>query len=450
MLRSLLLGSLCVAALVSPARANGRLPGTSTINFQRGNESHVVAGMTFGVLWSKDGGASWQWMCEDALPYGGMYDPDYVYTSAGTLFATTFEGLRVNRDGCTFAASVLSPPPPELKFFSSITQASDGAIYAVAADPMDSAVYKSTDDGVTFGTPTVVGMKGDWWETLEVAPSDPSRLYLSGYRFVPDPGGGGAVKAHLLFKSTNGGQSFTALPTSAFVTMPNSTIEIVGVGKTNPDLVFAKVVLSDNAISDTLYRSTDGGATWTAVRTTQGAMAFVVRGNGELVIGTTNQGAFKSTNNGTTWTELVGAPHINCLAENSAGEVWACTQNYGIPQVPTDGFGIMKSTDLATWTGVLKYQEIDQPVACGTETLQYTKCDRPADLRLGWCGLCAQLGCDPQRDCGAAGDGAPDAGTEPPPGDNKGCCDASGEGAPGLLALAGAVGMVLLRRRRRN
>jgi len=450
MLRSLLLGCLGVAALASPVLANGRPPATSTINFRRGMESHIVAGMTFGVLWSKDGGATWQWMCEDALPYGGMYDPDYVYTAAGTLFATTFDGLKVNRDGCTFAPSVLSPALPELKFFSTIAQGSDGAIYAAAADPMDNRIYKSTDDGAAFPTSPAVGQLGDWWQTLEVAPSNANRLYLSGYRFVQNPGGG-ATKVNLLFTSTNGGGSWTALPTGGLATMPNSTIEIVGISRTNADVVFAKVTLSDNAISDTVYRSDNGGQAWTPILTKQGAISFVVRGSGELVAGTQNQGTFKSTNNGTTWTEVTGAPHINCLAENAAGEVWACTQNFGIPQVPMDGFGIMKTTDLATWTGVLKFQEIDQPVACAQDTLQYMRCDHPVDPRLGWCGLCAQFGCDPKRECPSdIPEGAPpDGGTEPP-GDKKGCCDTSGDAAPGVLALVGAVGMVLLRRRRRT
>src|SRR5262245_59018704 len=105
-MRRLLLGSLCVTALAvlaglaRDARANGRPAGTSTITFQRGLETTIVAGMTFGVLVSKDGGATWDWMCEDAVGYGGMYDPDYAVTSSGAVFATTFDGLKVMRDGC--------------------------------------------------------------------------------------------------------------------------------------------------------------------------------------------------------------------------------------------------------------------------------------------------------------------------------------------------------------
>ncbi|HET9483601.1 MAG TPA: MYXO-CTERM sorting domain-containing protein, partial [Xanthomonadales bacterium] len=171
--------------------------------------------------------------------------------------------------------------------------------------------------------------------------------------------------------------------------------------------------------------------------------------SGELVAGTTNQGTFRRAANAatpTSWDELANAPHINCLVENSAGEVWACTQNYGIPGIPMDGFGIMKTTDLVTWTGVLRYQEIFEPVACPEDTLQYTKCDRPPAQGgpLGWCGLCAQLGCDPKRNCMIEPDGAPQK-------PKDGCCSTGDNSSgPAALGFSTVVGIVLLRRRRRR
>ena len=87
-----------------------------------------------------------------------------------------------------------------------------------------------------------------------------------------------------------------------------------------------------------------------------------------------------------TWTVLANAPHIGCLHLDSAGTVWACTQNYASPQLnlPSDGFGIMKSDDLLTWTGVLKYEDIQAPVACAAARSKKTNacsaiwiCSRP-------------------------------------------------------------------------
>src|SRR6188472_1463879 len=101
----IVLAGLLVAGLAATANANGRDPYTSTINFRHGNDQHIIAGMTFGAIVSKDGGATWQWLCERTIGYGGQYDPDYVYATSGAIFATTFDGLKVMRDGCTFNAT---------------------------------------------------------------------------------------------------------------------------------------------------------------------------------------------------------------------------------------------------------------------------------------------------------------------------------------------------------
>ncbi len=422
--------------------ANGRSPATATIHFRRGMEHEIAVGLTFGLLVSRDSGATWHWMCEDAIGYGGTYDPDYELTSSGALFATTFDGVKVMRDGCTFG------PTAGTKFVSAVAQGADGKLYHAAADtpsttnPGDSRIYRSDDDGMTWPISAMPGVLNDWWQSLEVTPSNPGRLYLTGYRFVPIPGGG-TTKVFLLFRSDDAGQSWQALPTNQLATMSNSTIEIAGISHTDPDLVFARVKLEDNAAADALYRSTDGGMTWTRILRKPTAIAFVVRRNGELLAATQASGAVRSTDNGTTWTDLVSVPHINCLAENSAGEVWACTQNYGAMQVPSDGYGIMKSTDLVTWTGVLKYQQIKAPVACAAGTVQRDKCD--AQL---WSGLCGQLGCEPAP---PGGDGPMDPPTAPEPDPRgQGCCDSRTTHAPGALLLVLVAGVLLLRPRRRS
>jgi photosystem II stability/assembly factor-like uncharacterized protein len=443
--RALALSGLLASLVAShDAAANGRPPGTSTLHFRRGQEREIAAGMSFGLLLSKDNGATWYWMCETAVGYGGTYDPDYELTSTGALFATTFNGLKVQRDGCLFQQQ------SGANFVSTITQGSDGKLYYGAAEPAqsgspgDAKIYRSADDGVTWAPSTSPpGMVGDWWSSLEVAPSSPSRLYLSGYRFVSSPSGN--VKQFLLFRSDDAGDTWTQLPTTQLATMPNSTIEIAGISYTDPNVVFARVKLADNSISDAIYRSTDAGATWTLILTKSSSISFLVRRQtGELVAATQTLGAVRSTDNGATWIDLVSPPHINCLAENSAREVWACTQNYGGVQSMSDGAGIMKSTDLATWTPVLRYQDIKAPVACPDGTPQRQSCD----LEL-WCGLCSQLGCQSGRPECAPVTG-PDAGGVGGGGGGKGCCESSVTAAPGALLLVIGVGVVLLRRPRRR
>src|ERR1043165_109243 len=140
------LAVLFVTALASTAWANGRDPYVVSVHFKKGAEQNVIAGATFGLLISHDGGTTWQWMCEKAIGYGGMWDPDYEYTASDAIFATTFDGVKVMRNRCDFTAA-----PQGSTFVSRVEQSPDGTIYVSASDSTigDSQIYKSTDDGMT-------------------------------------------------------------------------------------------------------------------------------------------------------------------------------------------------------------------------------------------------------------------------------------------------------------
>ena len=436
-MRRIALATALLVLAVADAAANGRPPGTSTINFRQQHESDVIVGLTFGAIISHDSGATWHYFCEDAIGYGGMYDPDYAYSRTGKIFATTFNGLKVNKDGCVFEGT-----PEGMKFVSSEEMGPDGALYVGMADPADSDIYKSTDDGATFPAMAMPGMINDWWQSIKIAPSDVQRVYLTGYRFVPSTvPDAGTVKQFLLFTSTTGGATWTPMAMDVITADQNSAIDIAGISKTDPKLVFVRVRLENGIAGDALYRSSDAGQTWKKILAKGDALgAFVVRANGDLVAGTPTLGAQLSHDNGDTWVPLANPPHLSCLVENAAGEVWGCTQNYGSMQVPGDNFGIMKTTDLVTWTGVLKYQDIAAPVACPAGTPQKDKCEATI-----WCGLKTQLGLTSTAiPCGAPLAEAP----QPPV--KKGCCDSGAGAAPGALGLGLVIGILVIRPRRRR
>jgi hypothetical protein len=190
-----------------------------------------------------------------------------------------------------------------------------------------------------------------------------------------------------------------------------------------------------------LYRSRDKGATWHRIEhKTVPIRGFVVRSNGDLVVATQALGAEVSIDDGDNWTPLAGAPHITCLVENAAHEVWACTQNYGFSSLQPDGAGVMKTTDLITWTKVLHYEDMTDAVSCTAGTVQQDTCV------TAWCGVCAQLGCQPSPSYGC-----PVASEAPifrPPA-RAGCCD-TGSGGEAPVALALGLGTLLLRPRRRR
>ena len=454
-----LVGLLVIGASAAPALANGRPAGTSTINFKLGDETKIVAGMTFGMVESEDNGQTWHWMCEAAIRYGGMYDPDYAYTSTGAVFATTFDGALVRRDACNFNPSSFGMGV----FVSTLALGPDGAVYfglaqpanTTTGDPGDAKIYKSTDDGVTFPTSASIGQVNDWWSSIEVAPSDPQRVYVTGYRLV------GAGRTFLLFRSDNGGTSYTAMGMTGLTPTANSTIDVVAVSKTNPDIVFARITfLTDGAIGDGIFRSINGGQTWQKIVEKDAEIAFTVRANGDYVIGTKPYGISVARNPGTgnvTWEDIASSPHANCVVENTAGELWACTQNFGSPGVMSDDAGIMKTTDYTTWTKVLRYQDIAGPVPCAAGTLQEDSCvlADPQTKISQWCTIRQMFGipADPTC-CPSVVDGEVKAcagetdGTITP--SKPGCCDNNAAGAPAGLLSGVVAGGILLRRRKKR
>ena len=448
---------MLLVTAAAPAFANGRPAGTSTINFKRGDETKIAAGMTFGMVESEDGGATWRWMCENAIRYGGNYDPDYAYTSTGAIFATTFDGALVRRDTCSFNPSTFGMGV----FVSTIAQGADGALYfglaqpanPTTSDPGDAKIYRSDDNGMTFPISASIGQVNDWWSSIEVAPGEPQRVYITGYRLV------GNGREFLLFRSDNGGTSYTPMGMTGLTPSTNSTIDIVGISKTNPDIVFARITfLDETSIGDGIFRSINGGQTWTKIVEKDAEIAFAIRANGDYVIGTKPYGVSVARNPGTgpvTWEDLAGSPHVNCLVENSAGELWACTQNFGSPGTQSDDAGIMKTTDLATWTKVLRYQDI-APLECAVGTLQQDTCvgEDPQTHISQWCtlrtmfGIAADPTCCPSvvdgevKACAGAADG--------PTGNKPGCCDSNAAGGPVGLLSGLVVGGILLRRRRQR
>jgi hypothetical protein len=97
------LGSMLWSGCDHDARANGRFPATVNVHVRADDQDFILVPATFGLLLSKNGGQSFQWVCEEAIGYGGTYDPDYAVAADGRIFATTFAGLRVSTDsGCTF------------------------------------------------------------------------------------------------------------------------------------------------------------------------------------------------------------------------------------------------------------------------------------------------------------------------------------------------------------
>ena len=443
--------ALLALSLLIPgsAAANGRFPASSNVRFQPGNPERILLGVTFGLLLSDDGGESFRWVCENAVGYGGTYDPDYVIDAEGSIYATTFTGLKVSRDGgCTFSAVSLQDAggaPVTDVWVGEVERGSDGRLWAATSTgsaPND--VYVSSD-GQTF---KYAGLHDDiaWWKSLRVAPGDPNRVYVSGFR-VPLIGDDKEVvepARALLYRTTDGGATWEELPVDSFAFGAQPNLVIDAISPTDADLVFARAVAALDPFGDVLYRSTDGGKSWEGVLDFGGAIGDVlIRSDGETVIAASVEACVddppEATKGCVRISDERGAPgsfrappaepKASCLGESGDGTLYACGANW-----EPDLFALGRSESGETWEPVIRFGEIAGPLACPMESEQFTCAG--AD----WPMLCEQLGiCAASPDAGPGA--AADAGLTVCADDS---CDEKSCGCQSSGAVAGSLFLLLL------
>jgi photosystem II stability/assembly factor-like uncharacterized protein len=381
--------SAVIAATAGVAMANGRPPAANDVQFRPGGQETIVVPATFGVFASFDGGATFAWMCEESIGYGGTFDPDIAVHGDGVIYATTSDsGLRATRDsGCTWE---LVSGPFGANLVSQVEIGPDGSVWAAASAALDNSVYVSRDDGQTFTATSLVHDEA-FWISLRTAPSDLDRVYVSGY-VVSAMGAGDAGPPppyNALYRTADGGDTWTALPTDDFALNTDSRIVFAGVSPTDPDLVFARVDKAAVPIGDAIYRSTDGGDTWTnVVQIADAAPAFAIRSDGTSVIaGSRFDGVRVSTDAGQNWTRPAQEPYMGCVGERADGVLFSCGSNWA-----PDFFALARSDTWDSWQSVFAFADNVGPVSCDAGTIQHDTCEVEI-----WPELCMQMGICPVK-----------------------------------------------------
>ena len=375
------------AALPRPADANGRYPQSVSVHFQPGNSQRIVVGATFGMLLSEDDGATWRWTCEQNIGYGGIFDPTYEVSAQGTLYATTFDGLSISHDnGCTwkYADGGLTG-----HWASDVQIGKDGAVWVTTSSGgMPNDVFVSKNDGTSFQSKGLLHDRA-WWKSVRVAPSDPRRIYVTGYQVAAMPldDSGEPQPTPLFYRSDDGGDHWTDMN---FSFAGESQFLLLGVSPTDPDVVFGRI---NGAVKDTLLRSDNGGMSWTQALTFAGdgadLVAFVIRADGQHVIaGTINFGAMASDDGGLLWHDLspdpmIKPPRMACIGERpSDGALFTCGANWN-----PDKMALGRSSDGGkTWQKLMRFIEIDDELACPAGSGHVSKC---AGI---WQGIACQFG----------------------------------------------------------
>lgn len=407
--------------------------------------SKVAIQTTFGLVvgnWTDPSPGTWRWICPDAMGSLDIEDPSTFFLDEDTLLMPGFDGMTLGtNDACDWvpAADALSNVPV---FSGARSPNSTEVAFALTSRPSaPNAVYSSVDRGRTWA-PTGDELSGAArYDSMVVAPSDASRIYVGGSVVSFDPS---VPSQAYVFRSDDGGATWTS--TTATMSLGERSFRIHGVDPSNPDRLLASF---GSAFSGRLVASDDGGRSFQDVLELPSLDALEWSADGATVVvsGAELGGVWRSNDRGQTFENVRNDLHLLCL-HYIGDELWGCGGLEPETQV-TRSFD-----DGETWAPVLTFEtDIDVVVPCSADTTVGEVCPAAvAELRddfdlppLG--GTDAGVGADSGRDAGVSTDvgspdasasGPPDAGvSNPAPAPNRG----SGEGCaattlPTLLWLA--------------
>ncbi len=226
-------------------------------------------------------------------------------------------------------------------------------------------VFKSLDGGHSWG-PVTDRHFGGTIGAIRVAPSNPDIVYVGGGEY---PIRGNVAHGDGLWKTMNGGRTWELMGLA-----DTRHISDVVVHPTNPDLVYAAVLGHVFAPTSErgIYRSRDGGKSWQRihfVNDSTGAVDLVMDpGNPNvlyagfwqagrkpwiLISGGAGSGIFKTTDGGDSWTNITRNPGLppTGLVGNIGLSVSGGNSNRVYAIIEHDSGGVFRSDDAgATWT----------------------------------------------------------------------------------------------------
>ncbi len=337
------------------ARANGRFPSAGHVEVDPSDPAHVVLRATYGLVVSRDGGERWAWVCEEAMSFAGIWDPPIGITTGGALLVGLPDGLSVSTpDGCSFSrAGTLEG---KLVVDLAVDKKNPGRAVVLTSSPLgggfDTRLFFTEDGGASFADVGAVFPDNLRGLTVDLAPSDPSIVYVSGVL-------SSAMSMGVVLRSTNGGKTHVISP------IPGSD-ETHGpfIGAVDPSDAGKLYVRLEGAPGRLLY-SGDGADTWEDLFVGEGALlGFALAPDGStLVVGGEKDGIWRAPT--ASWAfEQVSRLHARCLRWAEAG-VYACTEE------ALDGFSVGLSVTGGSTFGVAsRLADLCGPPTCpaGSET----------------------------------------------------------------------------------
>lgn len=433
---------VAMAAFLSPsaAQSNGRFPSAGQVEVDPANPAHLALRATYGLVVTADGGERWEWVCEEAMSYAGIWDPPIGIVKGGGVLAGLPDGLIVSSpDACGWDRK----GPLEGLFVADLSVDKKNPTRAVVltSTPMgasfDSRLFLTDDAGVSFSQVGDALPANFRALTVDLAPSDPSVVYVSGVL-------GGAAPMGAVLRSMDGGKTWGSFPVPSSDEMHAPFLGAVD--PSNASIVYVRL----DGAPGRLLQSSDGGASFQDIFLGEGALyAFALSPDGKtLLVGGEKDGLWRSPTESFAF-EQTSTVRARCLKWADAG-VYVC----GEPAL--DGFSVGFSvTEGSTFSPFSKLADLCGLPSCGVASATYKACSSRWPIMkttLGAKGCEASTGAGGAGGTGgASGTGGAGGATQNNPDAKGGGCHCDLNGSPsnreGLVTLLVASGLATQWRR---
>jgi len=310
-----------------------------------------------GLARTSDGGATWSLI--NSTPVGAfaiapsapatLYLARY-YNSVGNPLSRSDDG------GATWRALPALPPGVESIFDLAVDPADPGNVYAQGFSPSRRFFLHSTDGGGSWLTGSMP--PGDHLSSLQIGPQ--GALYGLASAFGP------------VVRSRDGGQTWESINAGLpYSSVPGSLVR----ERTSGNLYLATGVDQGSATLGQVWRSADGGTTWTKLVERSGLLYPLALDGalpGRLYVGTEDAGLLASADAGQHW-QLAGAGFLAPSALDLAVDSQLAGTLYAVLEPPLDGAVLQpplprtqlaRTTDGgATWTSWTPRNQDGAPIS---------------------------------------------------------------------------------------
>jgi len=138
---------------------------------------------------------------------------------------------------------------------------------------------------------------------LAVAPSDPDVIYVGSVHDTVYPDVGFTLFGAHIFKSVDGGASFTEM-SDGFPIETFTAINVIVVHPDNPDIAYAMTTLHESETAIGVYKTTDGAQSWATVNNGLDLQTNDLQMDPlapDTLYAATETGVYKTTDGGKTW-----------------------------------------------------------------------------------------------------------------------------------------------------